>query len=99
MIFLEDLHKTWSIIAKNRDMKTDAQLINFFRSAFVSGSIFFSLSAGIFSRTKSQITYNTKSLCMLRLVLHAVLFHDFVFQLIQNPYCHIKYNEKVAILS
>ena len=32
MIFLEDLHKTWSIIAKNRDMKTDAQVINFFRS-------------------------------------------------------------------
>ena len=98
MIELEDSHKTWSIIVKNRDMKTDAQVINFFRSAFVSGSIFFSLSAGIFSRTKSQITYNTKSLCMLRLVLHAVLFHDFVFQLIQNPYCHIKYNEKVAIM-
>ena len=36
---------------------------------------------------------------MLRLVLHAVLFHDFVFQLIQNRYCHIKYNEKVAIKS
>ena len=36
---------------------------------------------------------------MLRLVLTAVLFHDFVFQLIQNPYCHIKYNEKVAIKS
>ena len=36
---------------------------------------------------------------MLQLVLHAVLFHDFVFQLIQNPYCHIKYNEKVVIKS
>ena len=32
MIFLEDLHKTWSIIPKNRDMKPDAQVINFFRS-------------------------------------------------------------------
>ena len=32
MIDLEDLHETWSIIAKNRDMKTDAQVINFFRA-------------------------------------------------------------------
>ena len=32
MIDLENLHETWSIIAKNRDMKTDAQVINFFRS-------------------------------------------------------------------
>ena len=32
MIDLENLHETWSIIAKNRDMKTDAQVINFFRA-------------------------------------------------------------------
>ena len=32
MVDLEDLHKTWSIITKNRDMKTDAQAINFFRA-------------------------------------------------------------------
>lgn len=29
---IEDLHETWSIITKNRDMKTDAQVINFFRA-------------------------------------------------------------------
>ena len=32
MIDFEDLNKTWSIIVKNRDMKTDAQVINFFRA-------------------------------------------------------------------
>ena len=31
-IDLEDLQETWSIIKKNRDMKTDAQVINFFRA-------------------------------------------------------------------
>ena len=32
MIDLEDLHKTWSIITQNRNMKTDAQVINFYRA-------------------------------------------------------------------
>ncbi len=32
MIDLEDLHKTWSIIEKNKYMKTDAQVINFYRA-------------------------------------------------------------------
>ena len=32
MIDLEDLHKTWFIISKNKYMKTDAQVINFFRA-------------------------------------------------------------------
>ena len=32
MIDLEDLHKTWSIIEKNNYMKTDAQVINFYRA-------------------------------------------------------------------
>ena len=32
MIDLENLHKTWSIIDKNNYMKTDAQLINFYRA-------------------------------------------------------------------
>lgn len=29
---LVDLNKTWSIITQNRNMKTDAQVINFFRA-------------------------------------------------------------------
>ena len=29
MLNLENLHKTWSIIEKNKCMKTDAQVINF----------------------------------------------------------------------
>ena len=32
MINLEDLHNTWSIIEKNKYMKTDAQVINFYRA-------------------------------------------------------------------
>ena len=32
MINLEELNKTWSLIAQNRNMKTDAQVINFFRA-------------------------------------------------------------------
>ena len=32
MINLEDLHITWSIIEKNKYMKTDAQVINFYRA-------------------------------------------------------------------
>lgn len=32
MIDLDDLHKTWSLIAKNRDLKTDNQVINFYRA-------------------------------------------------------------------
>lgn len=32
MIDLEDLHKTWSIIEKNKYMKTDGQIINFYRA-------------------------------------------------------------------
>lgn len=32
MIDLEDLHKTWSIIEKNKYMKTDGQIINFYRT-------------------------------------------------------------------
>ena len=32
MIDLEDLHKTWAIIEKNKYMKTDAQVINFYRA-------------------------------------------------------------------
>ncbi len=32
MIDFEELNNTWSIIAKNRNMKTDAQVINFFRA-------------------------------------------------------------------
>ena len=32
MFNLEDLHKTWSIIEKNKYMKTDAQVINFYRA-------------------------------------------------------------------
>ena len=32
MLDLEDLHKTWSIIEKNKYMKTDAQVINFYRA-------------------------------------------------------------------
>ena len=32
MIDFEELNNTWSIIANNRDMKTDAQVINFFRA-------------------------------------------------------------------
>lgn len=32
MIDIEDLHKTWSIIEKNKYMKTDAQVINFYRA-------------------------------------------------------------------
>lgn len=32
MIDLEDLNKTWSIITKNKRMKTDAQVINIFRA-------------------------------------------------------------------
>lgn len=32
MIDLEDLHKTWSLIAKNRSLKNDTQVINFFRA-------------------------------------------------------------------
>ena len=32
MIHLEELNKTWSLIAQNRNMKTDAQVINFFRA-------------------------------------------------------------------
>lgn len=32
MIDLEDLHETWSIISKNKYMKTDAQVINFYRA-------------------------------------------------------------------
>ncbi len=32
MIDLEDLHKTWSIIEKDKYMKTDAQVINFYRA-------------------------------------------------------------------
>lgn len=32
MIDLEDLHKTWSIITKNKNIKTDAQVINFYRA-------------------------------------------------------------------
>lgn len=34
MIDLEDLHKTGSIISKNKYMKTDAQVINFYRELF-----------------------------------------------------------------
>ncbi len=32
MIDLDELHKTWSIISKNKYMKTDAQVINFYRA-------------------------------------------------------------------
>ena len=32
MIDLKELNETWSIIAKNRNMETDAQTINFFRA-------------------------------------------------------------------
>ena len=32
MIDLDELHKTWSLIAKNRDLKTDNQVINFYRA-------------------------------------------------------------------
>ena len=32
MIDLEDLHETWSIISKNKYMKTDTQVINFYRA-------------------------------------------------------------------
>jgi len=32
MIDLDDLHKTWSLIAKSRDLKTDNQVINFYRA-------------------------------------------------------------------
>ena len=32
MIDLEDFHKTWSIIEKNKYMKTEAQVINFYRA-------------------------------------------------------------------
>ena len=38
MIDLEDLHETWSLIAKNRDLKTDNQVINFYR-AFQHGKV------------------------------------------------------------
>ncbi len=34
MIDLEDLQKTWSIIEKNKYMKTDGQKINFYREKF-----------------------------------------------------------------
>lgn len=32
MIDLKDLHETWSIISKNKYMKTDGQIINFYRA-------------------------------------------------------------------
>ena len=32
MIDLKDLHETWSIITKNKNIKTDAQVINFYRA-------------------------------------------------------------------
>lgn len=39
MIDLEDLHKTWSIISKNKYMKTDAQVINFYRAVQLGKAI------------------------------------------------------------
>ncbi len=32
MVNIKELHKTWSLIAKNRDLKTDNQVINFYRA-------------------------------------------------------------------
>lgn len=65
MIDLEDLQETWSIITQNRNMKTDAQVINFFRAVQHGKNLVKDVTPEMLSSMKADIVDKVKRINLL----------------------------------
>ena len=65
MINLEELNKTWSLIAQNRNMKTDAQVINFFRAVQHGKNLVKDVTPEMISSMDTETTDKVKRINLL----------------------------------